>query len=226
MLIIVEITERGFILSLKHGLLGLLSQSPKTGYELDKQFNALLGSFWQAKTSQIYRELDTMEKTGWLSSERVLQEEKPNKRVYSITYTGQSEFEDWMQHGAIDLSIKSAFLMRIFFADNNQIAGLLRTYLNALEELKEALGGNELTQLFIQMINQTKRDWVQAASGGFVRPNPPAMEHKLGGYDYEVFPNEVRKTRAISGADKHSELFEQVQGGILSPGGYGHLHFI
>ena len=43
-----------------------------TGYELDKAFKASLAFFWQAKASQIYRELDAMERSGWLTSKRIL----------------------------------------------------------------------------------------------------------------------------------------------------------
>ncbi|MCL2350821.1 MAG: PadR family transcriptional regulator, partial [Defluviitaleaceae bacterium] len=76
-------------MSLKHGLMGLLSQKPMTGYDLDKEFNASLGFFWPAQYSQIYAELDKMEKKGWLVSRRVVQEDKPNKRVYSLTAEGK-----------------------------------------------------------------------------------------------------------------------------------------
>jgi len=105
-------------MSLKHGLLGLLSYEPMTGYELNKEFNGSLGYFWSAKASQIYRELDAMEKCGWLTSERVIQDEKPNKRVYSLTQEGKAEFMDWLS--SLDPikgppSMRSAFLMRVFF---------------------------------------------------------------------------------------------------------------
>ena len=89
-----------------------------TGYELNKEFNNSLGYFWQAKASQIYRELDAMEHGGWLTSERVIQDEKPNKRVYSLTEAGRAEFLRWL--AALDPlaktpRMKNAFLMRIFF---------------------------------------------------------------------------------------------------------------
>jgi len=106
-------------MSLKYGLLGLLNHEPMTGYDLDKEFKTSLAHFWQAKTSQVYRELDTMEQTGWLKSEQVVQTEKPNKRVYSITAKGREAFLDWLSNpndieGAT--RIKSVFFMRLFFA--------------------------------------------------------------------------------------------------------------
>ncbi|MCL2857170.1 MAG: PadR family transcriptional regulator [Oscillospiraceae bacterium] len=105
-------------MSLKHGLLGLLNYAPMTGYELNKEFNGSLGYFWQAKASQIYRELDSMEQSGWLTSKRVVQDEKPNKRIYSITAQGKTEFLDWLS--SLDPlknlgRMKNAFLIRVFF---------------------------------------------------------------------------------------------------------------
>lgn len=122
-------------MSLKHGLLGLLSYGSMTGYELDKAFKASLSFFWQAKTSQIYRELDAMEQNCWLTSKRVIQSEKPNKRVYTITEGGKAEYAKWLSLPEADIAdamrVKSAFLMRVFFAGDmstEQSLEMLRTY--------------------------------------------------------------------------------------------------
>lgn len=72
-------------MSLKHGLLGLLNYGKMSGYELNKTFNDSLYFFWKIQISRIYRELNHMEKTGWLTSETVFQTDKPNKRLYSLT---------------------------------------------------------------------------------------------------------------------------------------------
>jgi len=107
-------------MSLRHGLLGLLNYEPMTGYELDKEFKESLAHFWQAKPQQIYRELNAMEQNGWLTSERIPQEDKPNRRVYAITDKGKSEFLGWLSSSSEDIQsatrVKSVFLMRLFFA--------------------------------------------------------------------------------------------------------------
>jgi DNA-binding PadR family transcriptional regulator len=133
-------------MSLKHGLLGLLNYGSMTGYELDKAFKASLSFFWQAKTSQIYRELDAMERNGWLTSKRIMQTEKPNKRVYTITDSGKEEFTNWLSLPESDIidamSVKSAFLMRVFFAGETSIdqsLEMLRGYREKCLESKEAL---------------------------------------------------------------------------------------
>ena len=133
-------------MSLKHGLLGLLNYGSMTGYELDKAFKASLSFFWQAKTSQIYRELDAMEQSGWLSSQRVVQTEKPNRRVYTITNGGKEELAHWLSLPDSDISdamrVKSAFLMRVFFAGETSVEqslSLLRAYRQQCMESRESL---------------------------------------------------------------------------------------
>lgn len=105
-------------MSLKHGLLGLLNYGDMTGYELTKTFEDSLAFFWHAQMSQIYRELNTMERDGWLTSRAVIQTDKPNKRVYSITQQGRAELHAWLEKdltGAF-LTTRSAFLMQLFFS--------------------------------------------------------------------------------------------------------------
>lgn len=118
-----------------------------TGYELDRAFKASLSFFWQAKTSQIYRELDAMERNGWLSSKRVIQSEKPNKRVYTITEGGKEELSKWLSLPETDIanamSVKSAFLMRVFFAGElrkSQSMEMLKTYRQKCLESSKELG--------------------------------------------------------------------------------------
>ena len=57
-------------MALKQGLLGLLNYGEMTGYELAKAFNDSLSFFWQAQTSQIYRELNQLEAEGLVYTER------------------------------------------------------------------------------------------------------------------------------------------------------------
>ena len=140
-------------MSLRHGLLGLLNYEPMTGYELDKEFKESLAHFWQAKPQQIYRELNAMEQNGWLVSERVPQEERPNRRVYTITDKGKSEFMEWLDSPGADIKnairVKSVFFMRLFFAgetSKKQTLDLLYSYreqcresMNEMKEVNEAM---------------------------------------------------------------------------------------
>ena len=174
-------------MSLKHGLLGLLDYQPMTGYELDKEFKRSLGYFWQAKTQQIYRELDEMEQRGWLSSERIIQNEKPNKRVYSITPKGKAELLDWLSSPKTymknALQQKSEILLRVYFGaatSDNVTLELLHTYreeclanIHNMEKEKEELAQNEskyphdivkywkLTLLSFEILSKARLEWVE-----------------------------------------------------------------
>lgn len=177
-------------MSLKHGLLGLLNYGSMTGYDLKKTFDDSLSFFWRAKTSQIYRELNAMEKDGLLSSEHVIQTDKPNKRLYQITDAGQAELRRWLANPEDDIAAamqpKSAFLMRVFFAGEtskqDQLA-LLRAYreqcvqagnsmdvaYRSINEYGETVNDQEkskhwgLTALYGTIFYQAGADWASKA---------------------------------------------------------------
>ena len=104
-------------MSLKHGILGFLIYGVDNGYELNKAFEESVDNFWHATPSQIYRELDWLERNGMAESEVVVQNGKPNKKKFRITAQGRDMFQEWLtskEEGAITL--RSAFLMRVFFS--------------------------------------------------------------------------------------------------------------
>lgn len=104
-------------MSLKYGILGLLNYKSMTGYELNKFFEESLAFFWSAQTSQIYRTLAQLEKEECVTQELVVQYDKPNKKVYSITEKGLCEFREWLKERDNNAAnLKNSFLMKIFFS--------------------------------------------------------------------------------------------------------------
>ena len=100
---------------LKHGILGLISNGDKTGYEIMTVFRDSLNHFWTAQTSQIYRELQTMEKFGWISQIHVPQAGKPDKNVFSITSAGHEELLRWLREDNLPAGFRNPLLMKTFF---------------------------------------------------------------------------------------------------------------
>ena len=100
---------------LKHGILGLLNYGNMTGYEIMTVFRESLSHFWVAQTSQIYRELGTLEDKGWIRSTHVEQESRPDKNVLSITETGREELLRWLRDDKVKKTVKSPVLMHTFF---------------------------------------------------------------------------------------------------------------
>lgn len=107
-------------MSLSFGILGFLNYSPMSGYDLVKSFESSLQFFWHAQSSHIYLELKKLEKKGYISGETVIQSDRPNKKIFSITETGRMAFMDWLAEGAGEeaTQFKSAFLMKVFFGGN------------------------------------------------------------------------------------------------------------
>lgn len=100
---------------LKHGILGLLNYHEMTGYEIMMVFRDSLHFFWSAQTSQIYRELQTLDSKGWVRKTAVPQQSRPDKNVYAITQKGHEELLRWLADGEPELSTRSAVLMKVFF---------------------------------------------------------------------------------------------------------------
>ncbi|NCA66683.1 MAG: PadR family transcriptional regulator [Clostridia bacterium] len=131
-------------MSLKHGILGLLSLNSASGYDLSKLFSESLNYFWMANQSQIYRELDKMEEGGWVLSEKIEQSARPNKRVYRITQAGSQELLNWLKDEGIDqlMVIRSPLLMKIFFAgkiDRADVIKLLIAYRAECEKQQQTI---------------------------------------------------------------------------------------
>lgn len=99
---------------LKHGILGLLNYGDMTGYEIMTVFRDSLSHFWTAQTSQIYRELQALEKEGWVTSKLVAQKSRPDKKILSITQTGKEELKRWLQDEQ-PATVRMPLLMKTFF---------------------------------------------------------------------------------------------------------------
>lgn len=78
--------------TLSYGLLALLTRGPRSGYELMQQIQPI----WQAKHSQIYPLLALLEKRGFVQYVPVVQKDKPDKKVYSITNEGTAALREWI----------------------------------------------------------------------------------------------------------------------------------
>lgn len=128
-------------MSLKFGMLGLLNYGPSTGYEINTFFKDSLAFFWEAQTSQIYRQLTALEREGLACSEVIMQRGKPNKNLFRITQQGREAFYDWMGTPFTDDSFqfKSPLLMKLFFAAGQDKAITLAMLDQFIADMRDAL---------------------------------------------------------------------------------------
>ena len=100
---------------LKHGILGLLNYGDMTGYEIMLVFRDSLSHFRTAQTSQIYRELRDLERSGWVTSSHAEQQGRPDKNIFAITESGKTELLKWLSDEKISEPPRSLLLMKTFF---------------------------------------------------------------------------------------------------------------
>lgn len=105
--------------TLKYAILGLINREPMTGYDIAREFNSNnLANFWYAKHSQIYPELIRLADEGLLTCQVVIQGEKLEKKLYTITDKGREELMAWlMEDEPIPATPKDIFRLRIYFSD-------------------------------------------------------------------------------------------------------------
>ncbi|WP_377268435.1 PadR family transcriptional regulator [Peterkaempfera sp. SMS 1(5)a] len=84
-------------MALEHAILVSLLEKPGSGYELASRFDRSIGRFWTATHQQIYRVLRRMEADGWIAAEDVVQEGRPDKRVYSAAGPGREALSVWLR---------------------------------------------------------------------------------------------------------------------------------
>lgn len=104
-------------MALTHAILALLIERPQSGYDLTKNFEGSVGNFWKASHQQIYRDLGKMEEQGWVTSEILSQEGKPDKKLYSITELGRSHLTQWIAEPCDMSPVKEELLVKVFVGE-------------------------------------------------------------------------------------------------------------
>lgn len=86
-------------MSLPHVLLGLLSEQPRTGYELERCLREELDSIWRAEFSQIYPVLARLRRAGFVFLRVLGPRRGPRRHLYRITASGRRELSRWVAGG-------------------------------------------------------------------------------------------------------------------------------
>ena len=82
-------------MSLKYVLLGLLTQQPRYGYELKREAEQLLGNGADLNPGQLYPLLRKLADQQLITGERVEQEDRPDKRIFTLTEAGAKDLSNW-----------------------------------------------------------------------------------------------------------------------------------
>src|SRR5579871_2766819 len=81
-------------MSVRHALLGLLSEGPKYGHQLRQEFEARTGDVWPLNVGQVYTTLQRLERDGLVESDDTATEGA--QKGYRITEEGRDELDVWL----------------------------------------------------------------------------------------------------------------------------------
>jgi len=79
-------------MSIRHGLLALLTERPRYGYELRGEFELRTGTTWPLNVGQVYTTLSRLERDGCVTAGA---ETGTGQQYYSITAAGREEVSQW-----------------------------------------------------------------------------------------------------------------------------------
>lgn len=165
-------------MSLKYGVLGLLSKEPLHGYEVKHRFESMLGGTWDVNIGQIYTTLQRLERDGLVRPAGPRGDR--GKLLYELSLEGRKALDRWLAEPELgpeqlheDIYVKLLLATRIANGDLQPIlARQKRAYLqrlrdlNQLEERARRDGRLDLARLVRGALLHTEADvkWIDELS--------------------------------------------------------------
>ncbi|TQF03070.1 PadR family transcriptional regulator [Kitasatospora acidiphila] len=143
-------------MALRHAVLAALLDGEISGYQLAKAFDIGVANFWYAQPQQLYAELTRLEKDGLVSGREVVQENRPNKRVFRVTETGLGELERFTAASAKPSVIRDDLLVKVQAADRVD-AGTLIAQLD-----ERATAAQAKVELFEELLRTMRGERTEA----------------------------------------------------------------
>ncbi|MGW4228734.1 PadR family transcriptional regulator [Streptomyces sp. NPDC004980] len=112
-------------MALRHAVLAALLDGEYSGYQLAKAFDIGVANFWHAVPQQLYTELAKLEKEGLVVGRQVIQESRPNKRLFRVTDAGQAELERFAADVSKPSFIRDDLLVKVQAADRIGTASVI-----------------------------------------------------------------------------------------------------
>ncbi|MGA8112673.1 MAG: PadR family transcriptional regulator [Actinocatenispora sp.] len=127
-------------MSLRHALLGLLTEKPASGFDLTKAFDQQLDRWaWHTTHSHIYPELKRMNDDGLVE---VVERASRGRKTYAITAAGRAEVRRWMLTPPTSQGVRNESVLRMFLIgtiEPTEATTLLRQYADNAEAMIQEL---------------------------------------------------------------------------------------
>jgi DNA-binding PadR family transcriptional regulator len=171
--------SRGYQLRVvKEILLALLAGEAAHGYELRARLQLALGPLAEAlNQGQVYVTLNRLDKAGLVTSERVGQSDRPDRKVYELTAAGRARVEEWLEDTSWPKPAPAEFHLKLVAAAaagladpvrlvdaqrHELLAGLAAAQRAALAEPNESVAGLLLEGVVLRL--QADLRWLEACA--------------------------------------------------------------
>tara|TARA_Y100001935_G_C17064386_1_gene388391 strand:- start:85 stop:642 length:558 start_codon:yes stop_codon:yes gene_type:complete len=113
--------------------LGALSINESSGYDIKKLFEAAFSHFQNASFGSIYPSLKKLKEEGAVTDKIQEGEKRPDKRLFKLTQKGKERFINELINTPSTESIKSDFLVLLFFS-HHLTKSILEEKLSEIED--------------------------------------------------------------------------------------------
>ncbi|MBI2710288.1 MAG: helix-turn-helix transcriptional regulator [Actinobacteria bacterium] len=104
-------------MAVREGLLVLLGEGPRHGYDLRNEFEARTGALWRLNSGQVYTTLERLERDGLAESSPDGDDASGRRRNYRLTAAGAEELRRWLGAHARDGELpRDDLVMKILLA--------------------------------------------------------------------------------------------------------------
>lgn len=102
-----------------------LAERPGTGYEIAQQFDRSIGHFWSATHQQVYRTLKKLHADGLVDFEPVIQDGRPDKKVYQLSDDGREALAKWVATPTPVTPLRNELGVKIRGAEHGDLAAII-----------------------------------------------------------------------------------------------------
>jgi len=110
---------------IRHFVLGLLSRQPMSGYDVKRFFKSLSWLIDVPSLGSLYPSLHALLRDGLVTVEVVASQDRPLRKVYSITGAGEEALRAWLSQPSESNASLKKFVMRLALAGQLSQVGLL-----------------------------------------------------------------------------------------------------
>lgn len=110
-------------MAVREGLLLLLEERPRHGYELRSEFEARTASLWRLNSGQVYTTLERLERDGLVVSEPDGEDPSGRRRTYQLTDSGRKELASWFEAPSTEGDPpRDDLVMKVLLAAHGELA--------------------------------------------------------------------------------------------------------